>query len=348
MKRFQLIEINAGTAFERGLQYGAQAKAKIHAGIEKYKVHFKDRTGITWDQIKEKSGEYLPLLKKLMPEQVQEVEGIAAGAEAGLEEIMALNCRYEILRFSHECTSLAVLPEAMEDNRMIVAQNWDYRPFCLENTVLVHITLPDGTRILGLAEAGQLVRNGFNSHGIAICANSIKSKYDHKGVGVPVTFLRRKLLSCQSFEEAVFLIESVHRTVSNNIMLGSADGRAIDFEATPEKVFRLYPEDGILAHANHIVSDETIDASKGEKNRDKRLYTLLRQHNGKITIGYIKECFRDHEGYPESICSHNPEGNTDFSRMWQTNASVIYDLTGKTAHICYGPPCEGEYVEYIL
>jgi isopenicillin-N N-acyltransferase-like protein len=348
MKRFQLVKVDANTPFERGVQYGSQAKEKINAGIDKYKVHFKDRVGITWDEIKSRSAGHIPILEKLLPEQVEEAKGIAEGSRVAFEEIMALNCRYEILRFPNECTSLAVLPERMVGNEMILAQNWDYRPFTLDNTVIIHITYPDNTRILGIAEAGQLVRNGFNTHGIGICANSIKSIHDYKGVGVPVTFLRRKLLTCKSLEEALDLVESTPRTVSNNIMLAAADGSAVNLELTPNKIFRLYPKDGIIAHANHIVSDETIDASKGEKNRDKRLYDLLAKYDKKISIGYIKECFRDHEGYPESICSHNPEGNTDFNLMWQTNASVIYVLNENTAHICYGPPCEGEYVEYRL
>ena len=34
--------------------------------------------------------------------------------------------------------------------------------------------------------------------------------------------------------------------------------------------------------------------------------------------------------------------------MWQTNASIIYNLDKLEMDICYGPPCQGEYVTYTL
>lgn len=343
-KQFQLIKIS-GNARERGIQYGSQAREKICNGIETYKKHFKDAMNIGWSDILDRTADYMPILNSSMPDLVEEAMGIAEGAGVDFKEIMALNCRYEILRFEHECTSAVVLPAAAQDHRIILAQNWDYRPWVIDNSVLLHIELEDGTRIFGLAEAGQLVRNGCNSHGVGVCANSIKSQYDYEGIGIPVTFVRRRLLEQKRFSDAMKVISNASRSVSNNYLLACKEGLAVDLEATPKEVFKIFPDDGVYAHANHIQTKEGMDIKKSESHRDKRLYSLLKEKKGSISIEYLKECLKDHEGHPEGICSHDP-GTTDHKYMWQTNASMVYDLAVNKISVCYGPPCEGEYIEY--
>lgn len=87
------------------------------------------------------------LTEKIMPEVLDEAKGIASGSGVDLSDIMALNCRYEILNHpqnktnqvnngGQECTIYAILSEAMENNRILFGQNWDYRPFTLKHTLL--------------------------------------------------------------------------------------------------------------------------------------------------------------------------------------------------------------------
>ena len=44
--------------------------------------------------------------------------------------------------------------------------------------MIIHITQPDGTRIMGLTEAGQVIRGGMNSHGLGSVSNHLQSIYD--------------------------------------------------------------------------------------------------------------------------------------------------------------------------
>ena len=138
------------------------------------------------------------------------------------------------------------------------------------------------------------------------------------------------------------------RTVSNNYCLASAENRAFDVEAVPTAPWLLLPEDNILTHANHLVGDRTVDAYQGMKFRGELLYKLLAKKNGTITVDYVKECLKNHENYPDSLCAHMLEGETEMRKMWQTNASIIYNLDQLEMDICYGPPCQGEYVTYTL
>ena len=172
MDTFKLITIKSPEPFIRGLQYGQQAEALIHLGIEGYQRHFSKTLDLTWKDITEKSRLYLDLLEREFPDELEEARGIAEGSSVPLEDILALNCRYEILKYRpHECTTGAVLPVVSADRRStFLIQNWDYRPWVERHAVVVSIDDEKGTHIVGVTEAGQLVRNGMNNWGIGLCA----------------------------------------------------------------------------------------------------------------------------------------------------------------------------------
>lgn len=345
MRSFQLIDVAADTPYEVGLQYGKEAEEKIRAGLEDYRALFVETSTMSWEFIKENAASYIPLVERTFPEIMEEALGIARGADVDVDDIMVLNCRYEITKFPrpHECTSFAVLPEASRGGKVYVGQNWDYRAGILDNVVILRLREPDGTRIVGLAEAGQVIRNGFNSHGIGLCANNLQSVDDSGGMGIPVTFLRRKVLSCHSFDEAAELIREARRTVSCNFLLASADGLALDFEAHPGGADEIHPVDGILTHANHFVRYPERNALESSPRGD-RLRELFEKKRGKIDISHITACLGDHENYPKALCRHPADVSLRLGRRSITVAGVIYDFEAGIAHICAGPPCEGEFM----
>ena len=349
MRAFQLIEVKADTPLERGRQYGEQARGKIRAGIEDYRRLFAETSSMSWETIKKYALTYLSMIKRIFPDMMEEAQGIALGAKVGIDEIMVLNCRYEITKFPHpnECTSFAVLPEASAGQKTYLGQNWDYRAGIIDNVVLVRLEESDGTRILGLAEAGQLIRNGFNNHGIGLCANNLQSIYDSRGVGIPVTFLRRKALSCRSFAEAGKLIINAERAVSCNFMLAASEGQAVNLETYPGGVDLIEPFHGIIAHANHFVVQPEIHALEVSPRGD-RLDQLLREKHGTLNVAMLSECLSDHQNYPQAICRHPSDVGIRWGRRGITVAGVIYDLAESTAYVCAGPPCAGEFIAYQL
>ena len=188
MDTFQLITIKSSDPFIRGLQYGQQAEALIHLGIEGYQRHFSKTLDLTWKDITEKSRLYLDLLEREFPEELEEARGIAEGSSVPLEDILVLNCRYEILKYRpHECTTGAILPVVSADRcSTFLIQNWDYRPWVEHHAVVVSIDDEKGTHIVGVTEAGQLVRNVMNSWGAGLCANNLAAVFDTGDVGAPV------------------------------------------------------------------------------------------------------------------------------------------------------------------
>lgn len=351
MREFPYIRLDAATPYERGVQYGTQAKAQIATARGHYKALFCGR-GNSWDSVCRFALSYTDMLKDAFPELVEEARGIADGAEVSFADIMVINCRYEMSKFPKipECTTGAALSASTEKKCTYSFKNWDFSQGVLDHIVILHIIAEDGTRILGLTEAGQMIRDGFNSHGLSIGTNNLQSVYDKAGFGIPVTFLRRKILMSRSFEEAEKLIRESVRTVSNNILLTDGkNGRAKDFEWYPEGVNELEPEDEILTHANHFVEKTEIDALPDRpKNRDIRLRSLLMERYGHITPEYIMECMKDHEYYPLSICSHPTSDDNNYTKERITVSSMVVDFDQSCAYICAGPPCQGEYKKYSL
>ena len=349
MRTFQFVPVNGSTPYERGKQYGEQAERKIRSGIEGYRALFAQTSGRSWEETERYALSYIPLIERVMPDQLEEATGIAKGAGVSLGELMVLNCRYEITKFpqSNECTTCAVLPEASEGGKTLLAKNWDYRAGILDNIVVLHITESDGTQIIGLTEAGQLIREGFNSHGIGLCNNALQSVQDTMGVGIPVTFLRRKVFTCTTFEEARDLLLNTRRTVSNNMLLASKDGQAVDIESYPGGGHTIDPMGGIVTHANHFVVNPALNALEGSP-RDDRLRELLERKRGAITIDYIKKCMCDHENYPKAICRHPSDVDMPLARRGMTVASMIVDFEDAAVHICAGPPCEGDFMKFSM
>ena len=348
---YPLIEITAETPFERGVQYGSQAVDRIGICIEYYKESFR-KQGFTWDEAKAYAMGYVPVIEESMPEILEEAKGLASGSRRELAEIMAVNCRYEISKISkpEECTTAAVLPEASRGGKTYAVKNWDFFEKTIPHIVLLRIRTKEYSAI-GWTEAGQMPREGFNSFGVAIVNNGMQSVHDHYGEGLPVTFLRRRVLASRSFEEAAKLVRSYKRCVSNNIMLVGSKGQVLDFEVQPERMDQVYSQGGILTHANHFVVDADADAfPERPKVRDARLMELLARRRGDIDVPYIMECMKDHEYWPKAICSHPTFAGDKrtYIPAGITVASMIVDFAENTAYICSGPPCEGEYIPYKL
>lgn len=349
MKEFRLIRLSARDAFARGEQYGEQAACEIRTCVETYKEHLSRMKGLDWKGAREEATKYLPLVTAALPNETDMLRGTARASGVDFEDVMVLNTRYEILHYpKEECTAYAVLRSAGREDKVFVGQNWDQRPIIEAHAIVLHIVMEDGMKIVGVTEAGQLLRNGMNSRGLGMVSNGLHSSRDSNAIGVPGNFMRMRALRSRSFEEMTEVVTAFHRSVSNNYLIASADDRALDIESIPGTPMLLYPENGILTHANHILSRPELDSSKGKKFRGERLYELLRQYTGDITAKHIKECLADHKGYPDSVCSHMEEDETDMHRAWTTIASIIYNLSDLEVEVCRGVPCLGEYAKYSL
>lgn len=360
---FPLIHVE-GSARERGRQYGRAAGQRVLKSLEIYTGAF-EKNGLKWPQVKELARRFMDVIAEYDPDFLEEIRGIAEGSEQEVESIVALNARTELLYWkgpenqarggpTDGCTGAIAMPEVTASGRLLHGQNWDWRPECIDSAVVVRHVPDRGPSFVTFTEAGLMARCGFNSAGLAVTGNFLQSDQDFGRSGVPIPFIRRRILTSDSLAAAVGAVIRSPRAFSSNHMISDAAGEAINLESAPEEVFWLHPEGGLLVHSNHFrnpaakvkLKDTGVGRYPDTLYRDRRVEAHLASRRGRITVDDFKQAFRDHYGKPNSVCRHAAErpGGT----VIMTVASIIIDAAARKMWIAPGPACEHEYTEYEL
>jgi isopenicillin-N N-acyltransferase-like protein len=340
-----------GSPREIGRQYGASCPDRIHKNIDLYFRVFKHYANLDRSRAVRLAKSFIPVIQSFDNDLLEEMMGIAEGAGADFEEILAVNVRTELmypdqLAGKGECTALAALPEATASGDMLLGQNWDWKPHLLETTILLRLEQEKKPTVLTLTEAGLVGKIGFNSAGIGACLNILKSSLAE--VGIPIHILMRGILNSERFGDAIGKIVSANRGSSNNTLIAHRDGAAIDFEMAPKDVDFLYPENGILVHTNNFVSPRLRPLDTGLSQfpdtllRYGRAQQKMQQRAGRIAVADFKEVLGDHCNHPDSICRHPDPRDPELERV-QTVASIIMNLTRGEMHLTQGPPCSNPY-----
>lgn len=341
MGYFKVVTMDATTSYERGVQYGQQATEEISGSVDFYKRKFEKK--FKWENVLAYSEKFLEKTKAFSEDIAQELQGIADGSGHTVNEIMAVNARYELSQFDwqHECTTGVFLNAVEGDN--YIFKNCDLGAGIKKNLVVLHIIKEDGFRAMGIAEAGQLIRDGYNNAGIALVNSAMGSLDDGWGVALPGTVVRKSVWESRSFEEACRFQRNMYRTVSTNMLIANKSGRAIDFECYPGGEDEVLPVDGIISTGNRFtVHPERNRLRDPDIDRGLRLRELLEENKNQICSQTLMEILKDHKGYPSSICRHiNQEGHS-------TVYSIIVNMTKDKVYICPGNPCENLYEEYTL
>lgn len=309
-----------GSPYQRGLMLGRAAGDRVRTSVEIYSRAF-DAVALGWSEVFELARAFVPRILKYDPDYVEEIRGIAAGSELEFEKIIAINARTELLyrgrkrpltplESTEGCTAAVAMPEATASGRLIHAQNWDWIADCVHSAVVVRHELPCGLSYLGFNEAGTLARAGFNNCGVALTGNFLACDKDQGGEGIPIPFVRRRVLASDDFQSAVRAIYDSPRSFSNNMIVSHAGGRAIDLETTPVEIFTVEPEGGLLVHANHFrsplaqatVRDTGIQFSPDSLYRDTQVEKRLQPHVGCITEVHMQEALADDFGSPAAVC----------------------------------------------
>ncbi|WP_298821775.1 C45 family autoproteolytic acyltransferase/hydolase [Chloroflexus sp.] len=378
---FPLVAI-AGEPFERGQQYGAATAALVRHSIASYARLFAYRRGLDWSAAQREALAYEPLLREIAPDLLDEMRGIAVGAGRELAEIIALNVRTELLAgvgvgVHHpeaaaalarnreagvpehpakptsvgntagdggECTTAAAAPPATANNRVWLAQTWDWQGDQRAACVLLRIESPNAPPILTLTEAGMVAKIGLNGAGVAVGLNLLRSRADGQRQGMPVHILLRQMLQSDSVTAARQLAERLPASASSCITLADARGALLALEITPGGVAELPAREGLLAHANHCLDAATatgecpIEPTSTSRERYGRAWELLAAAAGQIDLAVLQAILRDHEGAPRCICRH-PDPRIHPVDRNESVCGVIIDLQTATIHVAANVPC---------
>jgi isopenicillin-N N-acyltransferase-like protein len=346
-----LVEVDASDARGRGRQHGEAAREQIARSIDFYREEFVRKSQLAWDDVLERVPRWNPLIEAYLPGILEEVEGIAEGANRRVEEILALNGRGELRSGDpfageqKECTSFVVPGEASGDGHVWCGQNWDWRSETKGTAIMLRLAQPGKPTVVTLVEAGQVGRHGANSAGLALNANGLAAPF-RDGLGVPAPYIRRKVLESANAGEALDALFGSTQSLCTNVVLTHRDGFAIDVETTPAAHGWEVP-DGPYGHANAFtafvpkqVSDRYRPSSSDSLIRARRVHDALRAAPEARGPGEMRalvaRTLSDHLGYPNSVCNH-PEERAE--RRYETLASLIVDLTSGDFWVAGGNPC---------
>jgi isopenicillin-N N-acyltransferase-like protein len=357
---FPVITVTGGP-LQRGRQYGLQARERIHRSITAYAQTFEYYAGWDWARASAEALDFLPAITDFDERYVEEMAGVAEGADVALRDILAINVRTEIMYSARVRNAMgqpapaecSVFASVAPGGHVLVGQNWDWAPFACETVVVLQAIPDDGPAFLTVVEAGLMAKFGVNSDGLAVMTNALACTEDQGDAAVPYHVMLRGLLDCSTTGDALARLEQATRASSANYLLADASGSVVDVEARPggePQLHRLLHDDrGVLLHTNHFVSPDfdAVDytdmvAPSTTRFRLDRVAALADAAPDPNDMSVFAAALCDHDNDPDSVCRH-PDPTLPAPEQSMTVASVLIDLTDRRVQLSDGPPCDGGF-----
>lgn len=287
--------------------------------------------------------------RRIAPELLEEIGGIAEGCGLPYEEILAYNCLTEIVGVDVEgCTNFAFSdtelgPAIAKTNDGTAPDNdWFY--------VVERIHHNDGRELMMATWAGTVwLVAGINGGGLAIAATSSDGK-DENWDGLPTNMLTRLALErCSSVGEAVTLLSETPFTMhSMSITLADSKGRLVVLERSPANFALRKPENHAIFCVNHFLTPSMFAGNNGfasnylenSQRRQRHLTDLLFGPDTDHSIMKMEEILKDNKS-PGAVCQLGQENLF-------TNLAVILLPAARRMRVVLGPPCRGEFQDYEL
>lgn len=346
----------SGTHHEMGRQIGEACREQVRRSIENGRSLLADayqQLELTWEGARIQASKYIPFAQERYMQYVEELMGVAEGADVAFEDLAVLNAMEAVTMDAlhlTRCTSLAVNDERTADGHVLMAHNEDWVPEDEDDVFIIHAKPAKEAPFLAMTYGGLLPNIGFNAHGIAQMCDSVYPSDSR--IGTPRVVVSRAVLASRTPDEAIRHMLSAQRAAGYNHLLVHESGELYSVEVSARKFAILYGLEGYIVHTNHYISPvmqtverepEDLVASRIRYFRAQRLVRRVEAH----TIKTLQAIQRDHVNFSNSICNHAMDVNNPLDREKTVNAMVI-DLTAREMHIAWGNPCENPYHTYHL
>jgi isopenicillin-N N-acyltransferase-like protein len=367
----------AGSAAERGRQYGEQARERVHRSVSAYRDVFAHWAGWDWDAVRQEAARFEAPIAAFGPRYLAEMRGIAEGAGLDFIDVLSINVRTEVMFAAKarqaagdvplaqparpaECSAFAVVPAPGRTGRALAGQNWDWLPHSADTVVVLEASQDDGPDFVTVVEAGLLAKTGMNSSGLGLVTNALVTADDTGEPGLPYHLMLRAILDCENVSDAITTLQAGVRSSSANYLLAHRDGIAVDVEGAPGDFSRLYfvfpGSDGVLLHTNHFLADRfagtdvSVWAMPDSPVRLQRLRAGV-QAAPDHSLSTFRSLLSDHANYPSGVCCH-PDPRFAPVEQGMTVTSVLMDLGEQRMWVADGNPCtvpyrELDYAEFL-
>jgi isopenicillin-N N-acyltransferase-like protein len=353
----------SGSHHEVGLQIGEYLKPQLHRAIAWMRSALPP--GVTWEDMLLKGRLCLAHSRSVYPQYVEELEGIAEGADVAFEDLFLSLCEelweaaawlgvsplltgqalYQVTSpLLRGCTDLAARGAAAVDGATLIAHNNDTSPEAEDYLAILQVQAGDEPEFLGVTIGGLGFSAGFNAAGISMTGNAVSCRDIRPGV--PRLLLARAILGARRLGEAIDACLLPVRASNYNNIIADANGEIYSMEGSATDCEPMYIEDNILVHSNHYVSwpmrpfEATPQHTGNSIFRFYRARRLLQENYGNLSPLLLQKLLADHANYPGGLCKHDTTSTTVFS--------IIINLDERRAWIGRGRPCQTTYYEYAL
>jgi hypothetical protein len=195
----------------------------------------------------------------------EELQGVAAGAQLSLPQILLINTLDDLANNWPACSALAVGAGRTPDGFYLAGRNLDYPVFVdilVDFQTLFSITPDEGLPLVSLAWPGFVgVLTGMNRAGVALAQLTAMCR-DHTLRGLPAGLRNRLALEREATVPGLAAgLRAFPTTIGNNLFLLSPHEAAV-LEVSPHRAALRRPEDGLSIATNHF-QGEAMSAVKG-------------------------------------------------------------------------------------
>lgn len=205
-RKLPLVEVS-GSHREMGRQMGEARREQVKHGVENARQLLKDafeQLQLTWEGAVIQSHKYMPFAEERYPQYVEEMRGIAEGADVAYDDVAVVNAMEAVTTDAlhlTKCTSMAVNQNRTVNGHVLVAHNEDWVPEDEPDAFMVHARPDDELPFLAMTYGGQLPNIGINAAGIAQCCDTVYP--NDIRIGIPRTFVARAVLAAENLSQAI-------------------------------------------------------------------------------------------------------------------------------------------------
>lgn len=344
-----------GSPYERGLAHGETLRSEIREVIGRWKAELAPMYQLDAAEVIARflrGTDFVPAIRRRTPDLLDEIQGIAAGADMDWDTILAFQLLDEMwssedIILAGHCSSLGLPAQGAEP--ACVAQNVDVESFRDGFQVLLHIKHADSDlESFVLTTAGLIGFNGMNNRSVGICCNALIPLRGCRD-GLSVACVVRGVLQQRTAQEAVTFLQTVPHASGQNYVVGGPD-RVVDLECSAHQVVPLEPAGprGAVWHTNHpLANDDYHGWYRAENNpflpnstaRYQSLERRLAQPPQGTRLDQLREILTSKDSAEHPICGSKApdELYTRFGMF--TFASTIMVLGDAPAlRVSLGPP----------
>ena len=354
-----------GTPFQRGHIHGTQCQTEIHAMLQRWDRTLRADLGMDLNAYVSRylaDTQYVDASRDFAPAIMEEVEGIAAGAEIPFETAFVIQAGLDE-HWHHRETLSPKVPATLErcsgfgvvqnGQSTILAQNQDLPAYLDGAQIMLEVEDEDhGVRILMPSIAGFIGLHGMNDRGVSNCVNTL-AQLSCNTTGPLSTFVIRAMLNCHTFDAAVALVKSAGHTVGLNYIIADAN-QLIDLETSANQVAEYRPHLERVYHTNHpLVNDDFADVPDSatdegnpqldEFNTNERMSVLQREldNGAPVDVAKAKLILSCPDGH---VCRAQENPIPAF-----TFTSAIMELgSAPVIHVSAGPPNRVAYETFCF